>query len=253
MYLHAGGAGINTGRFDWIYGQTNSELMSLTYDGKLGLGITNPTTDLHVVGTSTVTGNAWFGGNVTVDGNLTGNFTLQDIINSNVSVTTGISTFSTITTTNIGINSTSPSVAVDAQGSTGLFGKIGVATDGFTSSESFNVNGTALFDSVGVGTTALVTSGTFGEIQLFDKIIEMNGGFLNVKNDSHIGFNTFSPRSVFDFGNVGSATTNPYMIMPTITTATRTGLGATVEGSIIFNTSTKKFQGYTGTAWVDLH
>jgi len=84
-------------------------------------------------------------------------------------------------------------------------------------------------------------------------LIDLNGGHFNLNTDSTVGFNTGSPRAIFDFGNVGSATTNPYMIMPTITTATRTGLGETVEGSIIFNTSTKKFQGYTGTAWVDLH
>jgi len=54
LYLHAGPAGVGTGRFDWLYGQTNAQLMSLTYDGRLGLGKTNPDETLHVVGTSTV-------------------------------------------------------------------------------------------------------------------------------------------------------------------------------------------------------
>ena len=55
-YLHYGSAGIGTGSFNWIYGQdrTNPK-MSLTYNGNLGLGITNPSTRLYVVGTSFIT------------------------------------------------------------------------------------------------------------------------------------------------------------------------------------------------------
>ena len=254
MILHGGGSGIDTGRFDWIYGQTNAELMSLTYDGKLGIGITNPDTNLHVVGTSTVTGNAWFGGNVTIAGTLnTGNLTLPSIINSNISVNTGVSTISVVNATNIGINSTSPAAEIDAQGSDALFGRIAIGTLPFTDTEVLKVDGLILVDSIGIGTTAMNTSGTFGHLQIYDKSIEFNGGLLNIKDDCQVGFNTFSPRSVFDFGAVGSATTNPYMIMPTITTSTRIGLGQTVEGAIIFNTTTKRFQGYTGTDWVDLH
>ena len=254
MILHGGGSGIDTGRFDWIYGQSNDELMSLTYDGKLGIGITNPDTNLHVVGTSTVTGNAWFGGNVTISGTLnTGNLTLPSIINSNISVNTGVSTISVVNATNIGINSTSPAAEIDAQGSDALFGRIAIGTLPFTDTEVLKVDGLILVDSIGIGTTAMNTSGTFGHLQVYDKSIEFNGGLLNIKDDCQVGFNTFSPRSVFDFGAVGSATTNPYMIMPTITTSTRIGLGQTVEGAIIFNTTTKRFQGYTGTDWVDLH
>jgi len=254
MILHGGGSGIGTGRFDWIYGQTNAELMSLTYDGRLGIAITNPDRNLHVVGTSTVTDDAWFGGDVTIAGTLNANnLTLPSIINSNISVNSGVSTISVVNATNIGINSTSPTAAIDAQGSDALFGRVAIGTLPFTDTEVLKVDGLILADSVGIGTTAMNTSGTFGHLQFYDKSIEFNGGLLNIKDDCQVGFNTFSPRSVFDFGAVGSANTNPYMIMPTIPTSTRTGLGATVEGAIIFNTTTKKFQGYTGTAWVDLH
>lgn len=254
MILHGGGSGIGTGRFDWIYGQSNDELMSLTYQGSLGIGNTNPDTTLHVVGTSTVTGNAWFGGNVTISGTLNaGSLTLPSIINSNISVNTGVSTISVVNATNIGINSTSPAAEIDAQGSDALFGRVAIGTLPFTDTEVLKVDGLILTDSIGIGTTAMNTSGTFGHLQIYDKSIEFNGGLLNIKDDCQVGFNTFSPRSVFDFGAVGSATTNPYMIMPTITTSTRIGLGQTVEGAIIFNTTTKRFQGYTGTDWVDLH
>ena len=41
-------------------------LMTLTYQGSLGIGKTQPVNTLHVVGTSTVTSNAFFGNNVNV-------------------------------------------------------------------------------------------------------------------------------------------------------------------------------------------
>jgi len=43
-----------------------------------------------------------------------------------------------------------------------------------------------------------------------------------------------------------------YMLPPRITTAERAGL-STVAGAFIFNTTTNKFQGYTGIAWTDFH
>ena len=48
-YLQASNVGVNTGDFHWHY-KTTSRLMSLTYDGNLGIGKTNPTDKLHVAG-----------------------------------------------------------------------------------------------------------------------------------------------------------------------------------------------------------
>ena len=72
MYLHQDGdsTGINTGNFKWIHGKTNNELMTLTYGGNLGINQSTPTDTLHVVGTSTVTGNSFVGGNLDVKTNL---------------------------------------------------------------------------------------------------------------------------------------------------------------------------------------
>jgi len=56
-YLDYGSAGVGTGGFHWICGQNpSSPLMSLTYGGRLGLGITDPPSKLYVVGTSYITG-----------------------------------------------------------------------------------------------------------------------------------------------------------------------------------------------------
>ena len=68
LYLNAGVAGINTGNFNWINGQSLEKIMVLTYDGRLGLGTDDPVGDFQVVGTSTVTGNSFVSGNLSVGG-----------------------------------------------------------------------------------------------------------------------------------------------------------------------------------------
>ena len=98
-YLHAGAAGIGTGQFNWFRGKNTSQLMTLTYDGKLGIGRTIPDNTLHVVGTSTVTTNSFVGGNFNVVGNTnikgnivvdgTYNLTSTDIAGLNLDVSTG--------------------------------------------------------------------------------------------------------------------------------------------------------------------
>ena len=81
----------------------------------------------------------------------------------------------------------------------------------------------------------------------------VHGGLTSDYLDTDVG------RSIFDYGNVGIATTLAPMIIPTVTTSQRGTIrnfqdsGDPVEGSIIFNTTTKKFQGWTGTTWVDFH
>ena len=95
--LHGGASGVGTGRFDWYYGQNiSSPLMSLTYDGKLGLGITNPTNTFHVVGTSTITDNSYIGNNLYVTNDIYFKTLRDGIVASNTYVTSGVSTFSTI-------------------------------------------------------------------------------------------------------------------------------------------------------------
>lgn len=268
-YLHAGPAGIGTGRFEWIYGRTNAQLMSLTYDGTLGLGKTNPDNTLHVVGTSTVTGNAFFGGAVTIKGALNATslnlptFTSQLI--GNVYAASGISTFTRIETTSnvtlvssgssIGIGTTNPIASIDARDKKGLFGLLGVGTDRIYGTESLSINGTALITQggIGVGTTAMLVGSGNGGNQFFNSSIDLHNTNINVKTDGSIGFNTTIPRSILDYGNVGSATTRPVIIFPNISASTRNGIGATPTGAVIFNTDTLKFQGYTGIAWTDFH
>jgi len=94
--IHGGPAGVGTGRFAWVYGQDNSEKMSLTYEGKLGLGITNSSNTFHVVGTSTITSSSYVGDTLYVTNDIYLNTLRANSVASNTYVTSGISTFSTL-------------------------------------------------------------------------------------------------------------------------------------------------------------
>ena len=267
MYLHNGDVGVGTGRFDWIYGQTNQELMSLNYDGKLGLGKTNPDNTLHVVGTSTVTGNAWFGGDVTISGTISADtFALPTVVEVDLN-STGISTFNivsvggTITSANIGISTdvVAEGISLDVQQGSALFASVGINTT--VIGESLNVDGFASFTGVGIGTTVsyIEDGGSVGQVQLHGNSFRAYNSNVIIKSDSAVGFNTNTPRSVLDYGLVEGSISDPYVILPNVSTSTRAGLAQTAEGSIIYNSTSKKHQGYGSTDggttfdWHDLY
>jgi len=265
FYLHSGVAGIDTGRFNWVYGQNFTEVMSLTYDGKLGVGKTNPDHNLHVVGTSTVTGNAFIGGDLTIAGTLYGiESSSSGIVTSNINALTGVSTFNDIIVQNvaqinsIGIGSTSPIQAIDAQTSTALFSQVGLGTT--APRVALDVyDGQALFGGVGIGTTnsngdtIAVEGGT--TIISSNTISGINSSVVLFDGTCAVGVGTTSYRSSIDFGDAGKNSfggIGAYMIVPILTSGQITGL-STYEGAIIFNTTNKKFQGYDGTSWQDFH
>jgi hypothetical protein len=114
--------------FVWHKGSSN-QLMSLTHDGNLGIGKTDPAHKLHVQGISTFTGAAHFNNNVTIDGtltissisaSLTGNVTgnVTGDLSGNVNTTTGISTFNNIKSAGVGIGTTSPRCVLDLEEAT---------------------------------------------------------------------------------------------------------------------------------------
>ena len=259
MVLHNGPAGLGTGRFDWKYGQTNNELMSLTYDGKLGINQTVPINTLHVVGTSTVTSHAYVGGNLSVGGNITGTFNWPSLLTgTNLNNSSGISTFYDINVTRkVGISSALPAVDFDAKGKTALFGGIGInTTQNNLYGNELLVQGNATFAStVGFGTTAPKTDlvGSTGVIQVHNNdIVILNGGIsIDATSASYIGIGTTSARATVDFSMVGGIGTTGYMLPPVISTAAQVGL-TTVFGGVVYNSTTNKLQCYTPTGWQDL-
>ena len=62
------------GDFVWHKGLNSARLMTLTgIGGSLGIGITTPSTNLHVIGAATVSGDVNVGNNLVVAGALLGN------------------------------------------------------------------------------------------------------------------------------------------------------------------------------------
>ena len=176
-YLHLGSVG-TTGSYNWLHGQSPTNLMTLTYQGNLGLGVTLPSNTIHVSGTSTVSGNSYVGGdfyagnNVIVGADLTvsGNLNLSTNITGNLigNVTgnltgnvnsTGVSTFNDILINNniivdnsIGIGTTSPRSSLDILGSGAIFGYVGIGTTN-TSNQLTVVGNSEFYGNIGIGTT----------------------------------------------------------------------------------------------------
>jgi len=246
FHLEAGTTGVSTGDFNWIRRKNFDHLMILTHAGRLGLGITLPANDLHVVGTSTVTGLAYFGNNVEVKGDLsvdgfsaTGTISIPSLtasLTGNVNAQSGVSTFTKITTKagtgSIGIGTDAPAgggISINSGDSTVYInetGDVGINTTdiGFGGIEALQT--AAIIGAVGVGTTTLGAS----------------------------------PVDFYHAGRVGGATTtNRFMLLPTVTTAERNlidaiatpplGVGQTALGALVFNSTTKKIQFFNGDAW----
>ena len=176
-YLQLNSSG-TTGSYNWFHGQSPTNLMTLTYQGNLGLGVTLPSNTIHVSGTSTVSGNSYVGGdfyagnnlivgaNLTVSGNLnlltniTGNLigNVTGNLTGNVN-STGVSTFKDILINNniivdnsIGIGTTSPRSSLDILGSGAIFGYVGIGTTN-TSNQLTVVGNSEFYGNVGIGTS----------------------------------------------------------------------------------------------------
>lgn len=282
MVLDATPAGINTGNFNWYYNSTaNTPLMSLSYEGTLGINDTAPSEKVSVGGGLTASGNSFFGSDVTIKGDLIANNISGDgssITNLNIPnplprriyAPTGITTVgqlhvydsvydrSSATTgiSSVGINTTVPVAGLDVRKADAILSRvaIGVTNDveSFTSADCIQVY---YKDQSFFG----------GNIKLFarpgESVLNANGGGAIVANREF-------PRSIFDLGDAagglaGAGYSGGCFIPPKITTAQRDTLqdqtivpvvstASTVVGSFIFNTDLNQFQGYTGAGWTSL-
>ena len=228
FYLEAGTPGVGTGNFYWHRRKNFARLMTLTYGGNLGVGITTPSNTLHVVGTSTVTSNAYFGNNVEITGNLTVSGSLSANITSNVNITSGISTFNNVS---ISATTTTSSLRVSTSGLEKNINTVQVNSG----VNAFCISG----GSIGIKTDTIQYSE-----------VDLDCTRANISAQA-IGVGTTSYRSVVDFADAGKNVlggVGAFMIPPRITTAQRTGL-ATAAGAIIYNIDINTHQGYNGSTW----
>ena len=240
FYLEAGTAGVGTGDFHWHRGKNTARLMSLTYDGNLGIGITNPSHKLHVSGISTFTNNAYFNADVTIEGNLAIDSISTDVtgrLTGNVNAETGISTFK-----NLKVLTT-------------------VSTSGVTTTDRVNLGNTPqnIFKIDENGNVGIKTDTIISNIEL------------DVRGDvqAQVGLvvgPTTTAKCAVDMSSVVDAmdgttsrATIAYMIPPRVTTTQRNALRDTdgnalssdEAGAMVYNTTTNKLQVWNGSSWND--
>ena len=246
----------NSGTGDIRFIKTTSEKMRLTNDGKLGIAITNPSHQLHVVGTSTVTGNTFIGGNLSIGGTFTGRLALGQTLEANIFTTSGISTFGQLNVSGpLGFGSATPAVDVDFQQATAVFGSVGVGTTNPVG--KLKIVGDAFFSSIGVNTTTIQTDPNYsvGGLQIAGDQIQMIDSQIrfDFARTSQIGVGTFGDTlsGVVDLSRAGNSF-SPWVFIPQMSTTIRntkttatgqnsTGIGT---GAIIYNTTTERIEIY---------
>lgn len=269
--LHGGSSGVGTGSWNWIYGQTNNVLMTLTYGGRLGIGITNPFGALHVVGVSSFSSTARFAGNIEVNGTITynnGTGIIGDLtatLPQNIYVQSGVSTFANVVVgggRSVGFGTNSPIVGLDARNDTGFFNSIGLSTSVLPTNTRLFVGGNVLVGNIagggliGIGTTAPYSdtlSGS-GAIQIFSNSLRMFNGDILINDNGKVGFNSVFPVGSLDMRYAsftsGSTLYRGYFSPPNLTDTERNNLSPVlVSSAFIYNTSTNQFQGFNGTTW----
>lgn len=228
--LHDGSSGINTGFFVWSYGQTETDLMKLSYNGKLGIGgTTNLNYRVYIeplgIGQTAlfVNGDSYVNGNFETVGIVT--FYAKD--NDETNIFTFNTNTGTLTVKNLVV-----------QG----------GTSGVTAS--------------GIGVTISDDTGSYGNRSVLNftgglKVLSSSTGYVDIGigtfvGTDAIGIGTTIPKSVLDVSAQDPPITAPFILPPRISTATRDSF-TPIAGAFIFNTTVSKFQGYTGVAWTDFH
>ena len=149
-HISANNAGAIAGDFHWHKG-VNNTLMTLTgIGGSLGIGITTPSEELHVIGGAIISGNL-------TANNLIGN--LNGTLTGDVNITSGISTFKDLKVTGITtIGSGNETIFVNE------LGEVGIKTTSSLSGVTINASQVnASIGAVAIGATVLKSAVDFAD------------------------------------------------------------------------------------------
>ena len=244
-HLSANNPGGATGNFFWHKGSNNVRLMTLTNTGRLGIGLTNPSDELHVDGGATVSGALGVGGNINLSGTMIGNVqgtvigNVVGVLAGNTNTTVGISTLNNLSIAGI-------ATAARLRGN-----KLAVG-------ENPNLDLVSIF----ISNTNKVFVNDVGQVGISTTValpgVGVNGSSTNaVFNAIGVGVTIFTSAAV-DLRDAGTATSR-YMMPPKVNTSQRASLVGVESGAIIYNTSLNKLQVYVGSGaynvanWQNLH
>ena len=255
-----------TSDFNWIKG-TNNVLMTLTDDGNLGIGITNPTDRLEVSGNAKITGVTTFTGNVTMS-NLTVPILNIDDISANLVGdinSIGVSTFRQMNIkggqySGIGIGTTANGDFLHVGDPSNLGQRIFIGRDKDAINNAYGGMGVGIRTSFLSKLSDTSPGGTYNVLET-NGSVHFHGGGFKVGGDSHT--TPIEYRAAVDFSDVVSAVANGtslaqrgYMIVPRGTTAQRNALrdGVTTSatlmtGSMFYDTDLNKLCVYDNGGW----
>ena len=254
-YLNASNTTIGgadyTGDFNWLKGTSNAPIMTLTgIGGSLGIGITNPSNKLEVIGTSRFTGKMILN-NVDVGDTPVAKILHDASTSQNISGIFSGSHYGNI---------------IDEKGFTILSKGTGVGntefTDTFFSGNVHTNAGISTMSRLRVGDTDN-TSGTLSvrSAALEEPSSGANPVFtVNTKEspssiESRFRISRNGQVAIrnagFTFGEeIGVDASAAYQIaLPKITTTQRNQFTETTAGAVIYNTTLNKIQVYTGSSW----
>ena len=221
--LDAANKNTNLGDFHWS--KYNNPIMTLTNDGNLGIGLTEPEYKLHVSGVSTFTANVTAGANLTVNNNLNvGNdLTVTGALNSDVTGNVTGYLFGDVVSPFAGISTFNHSMSSKS---------IGIGTTG-TAGYPFRMK----YDD-GEPTSSYISIDENGLLHGLTKLS------VGTQSSSNAGIN-FADAG----GPYGGGSAHRFMIPPTVNNSARAGLStAGAAGAVIYNSSINKLQVYTGDA-----
>jgi len=244
-------------KFNWINYSTNKILMSLTPDGNLGVGKTNPTETFEVVGTSTVTSDSFIGGDFSVSGEIIANTTLTVAENVTVNGKLGIKESSPVFDFQVGsdieLNGDGIGVGINTNGNVIISGIItankfiGIGSD-ITSINPLNITSGTITNVSLNSPSGVVTANKF--IGIGSDITSINP--LNITSGTITNVSLNSPSGVVTankFIGIGSDITsiNPLNITSgTITNVSLNSPLGVVTAGIISVTGSNSYNSFWG-------
>ena len=236
-YISASNSSGIKGDFHWHRGANSARLMTLTgIGGSLGIGVTQPSTNLQVEGGGAFSGNVTVGNNLTVGGSLLGNVqgtltgNVAGTLDGNSNTTVGISTLNNLTVS--GVATVGQRIFSDI---------IGIGTDEELDTPFYVNSGAEQFFVTGSGSIGIRTSTELENVTI-------NASSSSIVVDG-IGVGSTVIVGAADFKNAGPDATRRFMIPPKVSNTQRGNLVGVIAGAMIYNTSTNRLQFYDGSGW----